>query len=166
MPRSILFILAALLGLSSLYAQEPTPKHKDLDPIWMKIAIHSQNAAHRINMQGEDSGPLDPKDFKKEITAINSLLDQLVAKGILKKHTFKLKPKLDLQDSLIQDVSKFIDKVSNRYGYFVVLEMMDIGARQRTLPFDEKAPVILNVRMPEKLLLEFEALLKKHGYTS
>jgi len=164
MIKSIYF-LAFLLFTGALGAQTPTPQHKELDPIWMKISIHAQNAAHRIQMQGVDTGALDAKTYHKEIVAINELLDQLVSKGILKKQTFTLKPKLEIKDSLIQDVGEFIDKLADRYGIYVVFEMMDVGLRQRTLPFDEKAPVILNVRMPEKMLIEFEALLKKHGYS-
>jgi len=158
-------LLIALIFAGTLGAQEPTPNHKELDPLWMKISIHAQNAAHRISMQGADTEAPAPKAYQKEIVAIDGLLDQLVAKGVLKKHHFQLKPKLDLQDSLIQAVSEFMEKASARYGYYVVLEMMDCGTRQRTLPFDEEAPVILNVRMPEKLLKEFETLLKKHGFS-
>ncbi len=165
MLKSLYSLLTLFVLASTLSAQEPTPQHKELDPLWMKISIHAQNAAHRIISQGVDTGAPKAEDYKKEIVAIDKLLDQLVAKGILKKHTFKLKPKLDLRDSLIEDVSKFIEKASDRYGFYVVLEMMDVGTRQRTLPFDEKAPVILHARMPEKMLLEFEALLKKHGYS-
>jgi len=156
--------LLALVCSSTLIAQEPSPAHTDLDPLWLKLSIHSQNAGHRITSLGVDTEEPLPDAFKKEIQTIDSLLDQLVKKGILKKHSFQLKPKLDLKDSLIQSVSAFVEKVSQRYGYYVVLEMMDIGTRQRTLPFDDKAPVLLNVRMPEPLLLEFEKLLKKHGY--
>jgi hypothetical protein len=163
MLKSI-FLALTFFCVVSLRAQEPTPTHKELDPLWMKVSIHAQNAAHRISMQGVDVAAPDPKDYQKEIKAIDRLLDQLVEKGVLKKHHFKLKPKLDLQDSLVQAVSEFMEKASARYGYYVVLEMMDCGTRQRTLPFDEKAPVVLNVRMPEKLLLEFEALLKKHEF--
>ena len=62
----------ALIFASTLGAQEPTPKHKDLDPLWMKVSIHAQNAAHRIEMQGADTGAPNPKAYRKEISAINS----------------------------------------------------------------------------------------------
>lgn len=47
------------------------------------------------------------------------------------------------------------------YGYYVGRKMMDVGARQQLKEFDDKAPVVLNVRMPEKLLAEFATLLHK-----
>jgi len=156
--------LLALVCTSTLIAQEPSPRHTELDPLWLKLSIHSQNAGHRITDLGVDTDAPIPNAFKHEIQAIDSLLNQLVKKGALKKNHFKLKPKLDLKDSLIQAVGVFIEKASQQYGYYVVLEMMDIGTRQRTLPFDDKAPVVLNVRMPEALLLEFEKLLEKNGF--
>ena len=156
--------ILSILCAGTLLAQSPTPNHAELAPIWLKISIHSQNAGHRIHNLGVDAGPPNSAAFKKEIKAIDSLLDQLVTKGVLKKHHFKLKPQLDLQDSLIQAVGQFIDKASQQYGHYVVLEMMDIGTRQRTKEFDDKAPVVLNVRMPEKLLKQFEKLLQKNGF--
>ena len=129
--------------------------------LWLKLSIHSQNAGHGIHMRGVDNESPNSKKFKKHIEAIDSLLDQLVSKGILKKQQFKLKPQLDLEETLITAVGKLIDKAAKEYGYYVVREMMDIGTRQRLKEFDDTAPVILNARMPEPLLKEFQALLKK-----
>ena len=135
----------------------------ELSPIWLKLSIHSQNAGHKIHMLGIDTGESGTKGFKKDIAAIDSLLDQLVSKGALKKQQFILKPQLDLEESLIVAGTKLIEKAAPQYGYYVVREMMDVGARQQLKEFDEEAPVILNVRMPEKLLAEFAALLNKSG---
>lgn len=155
--------LLTLFCATTLMAQEPTPQHPDLSPLWLKLSIHSQNAGHRLHDLGVDTESPHSAAFKKEIKAIDSLLDQLVTKGVLKKHHFKLKNQLDLEESLINAVGEFVKKASKKYGYYVVREMMDIGTRQRTKKFDDKAPVILNVRMPEKLLKEFEQLLHKNG---
>jgi hypothetical protein len=114
-------------------------------------------------MLGVDNGESGTKGFKKDIAAIDSLLDQLVSKGVLKKQQFILKPQLDLEESLIVAGTQLIEKAAPQYGYYVVREMMDVGARQQLKEFDEDAPVILNVRMPEKLLAEFAALLNKSG---
>lgn len=130
---------------------------------WLHLSIISQNAGHKIQMLGVDSGDPDTQGFTRDIQTIDRLLNQLVDKGLLKKQTFQLKPQLDLEESLIKAVGQFVEKASEQYGYYVIREMMDIGTRQRLKKFNENAPVILNVRVPEKLLKELEALLKKNG---
>lgn len=112
-------------------------------------------------MLGVDTGESGTKGFKKDIAAIDTLLDQLVSIGALKKQQFVLKPQLDLEESLIEAGRKLIEKASPQYGYYVVREMMDVGARQQLKEFDDKAPIVLNVRMPEKLLAQFASLLQK-----
>lgn len=164
-------ILLVALSAGAIIA-EPSPStplsaHKPLyltsTPTWMRLSIVSQNAGHKIHMLGVDTGEPRAKAFAKEIKTIDTLLDQLVAKGLLKKETFQLKARLDLEESLIMAVGEFMEKASEQYGYYVIREMMDVGTRQKMKPFDDQAPVILNVRMPEKLLKELEALLKKNG---
>lgn len=148
----------------NLHASPPKSNANSIGVIWHKLSIHSQNTGHKIHMLGVDNGEGSAKGFKKNIAAIDSLLDQLVSKGVLKKQQFILKPQLDLEESLIVAVAKLIEKAAPQYGYYVVREMMDVGARQLLKEFDEDAPVILNVRMPEKLLEEFAALLNKSGF--
>lgn len=131
---------------------------------WLELSIHSQNVGQRIHMFGVDADEPDPKNFEADIKLIDALLDSLVAKGDLKKATFELKPELEIEESLVVAVGELIKKHSAQYGIYVIREMMDIGARQWLSEFKEDAPLILNVRMPEPFLKEFQALLKKEGF--
>lgn len=158
-----LITLLTIICSGSLLADAPKPSSNELDPVWLKLSILSQNAGHQIHMLGVDSDEPNTASFKKTIQSIDTQLDLLVTKGVLKKKTFQLKPQLDLEESLIESVGKFMEKAAEKYGYYVVREMMDVGTRQRLKEFDDQAPVILNVRMPEKLLKELETLLKKSG---
>lgn len=161
-----LTLLAAICS-GNLLAKPPiearTPLYLTDTPTWLHLSIVSQNAGHKIQMLGVDADEPDTRQFAQDIKTIDTLLDRLVEKGLLKKKTFRLKPQLDLEESLIMAVGKFVEKASEKYGYYVVREMMDVGTRQRLKEFDEEAPVVLNVRMPEHLLKELETLLKKKG---
>jgi hypothetical protein len=42
--------------------------------------------------------------------------------------------------------------------------MMDIGARQYTIEYEENAPLVLNVRMPKDFLDELKVVLEKEGF--
>lgn len=86
-----------------------------------------------------------------------------VNNGTLKKASFQLKPKLDIEESLITSVSKLIEKHASKYG---IHEMMDVGTRKRLKEFDETAPVTLNVRMSQDMLDEFKAQLKKKAFSN
>jgi len=162
MTRFFIPLLVIFCSLN-LHAAPPKTISNEFGTLWLNLSIHSQNAGHKIHTLGVDTGESSSKGFKKEIAAIDTLLDQLVAKGVLKKQQFVLKPHLDLEESLIVAGTKLIEKAAPQYGYYVVREMMDVGARQQLKDFDDQAPVILNVRMPEKLLAEFAALLNKSG---
>lgn len=155
--------LLVILCSANLHAAPQKTTPQKFEPIWLQLSIHSQNAGHSVHMLGVDTGESGTKGFQKDIAAIDTLLDQLVSEGVLKKQQFILKPQLDLEESLIVAVGKLIKKSSQEYGYYVVREMMDIGTRQKLKEFDEDAPVILNVRMPEKLLAEFAPLLQTSG---
>ena len=160
---AILPIICSCTLLADTPTQATKPLYLTSTPTWLHLSIVSQNAGHKIQMLGVDSGEPKTKGFAKDIKTIDQLLDQLVSKGLLKRQTFQLKPQLDLEESLIKAVGQFVEKASEQYGYYVVREMLDVGTRQRLKEFDEDAPVILNVRMPERLLKELEALLKKNG---
>lgn len=153
---TLLLIICSGISLANTPTKADEPSHTNL---WLQLSIVSQNAGHKIQMFGVDADQPDSKDFAREIKTIDHLLDQLVEKGLLKKQTFKLKPQLDLEESLIMAVGKFVSKHSDQYGYYVVREMLDVGTRQRLKEFDENAPVILNVRMPEALIKELETIL-------
>lgn len=131
---------------------------------WLKLSIHSQNVGQRIHMLGVDADTPDPQKFDKDIKAIDALLDGLVAKGVLKKARFELKPELEIEESLVVSVAELVKKHAPQYGVYVIREMMDIGARQWLSEFKEDTPLVLNVRMPEAFLKEFKALLKKNQF--
>lgn len=144
---------------SSQTAQKETTANLKSD--WLELAIHAQNAGHKIHMLGVESDSSGTKAFSKDISAIDHVLNKLVNQGVLKKKKFTLKPQLDLEDALITAVGHFVQKAAKQYGYYSVREMMDIGTRQKLKEFDDAAPTILNVRMPASLLAEFEKLLKE-----
>ncbi|NWK55210.1 hypothetical protein HW115_06285 [Verrucomicrobiaceae bacterium N1E253] len=166
LPIHLLAIFCSLNLLANAEMSDSNPGKLTEKDTWLKLSVVSQNAGHKIHMLGVDNGDDEQPDaFVQEIREIDSLLDDLVAKGVLKKQTFKLKPLLDLEESLFMAVGGFIDKASKTYGYYVVREMMDVGARQRLKEFDDEAPITLNMRMPEPLLKELEALLLKKRAT-
>ena len=164
-------LILSILIASTALAEPPStatpsadkPLYLTSTPTWMHLSIVSQNAGHKIHMLGVDADEVSKKSFAKDIATIDTLLNQLVAKGLLKKQTFHLKPQLDLDESLIMAVGEFAEKASEKYGIYVVREMMDVGTRQRLKPFDDQAPVVLNVRMPAKLLKELKVLMLKNG---
>ncbi len=131
---------------------------------WLDLSVQSQNIGRRIHMFGVDAEAPDPKKFEKDIKSINALLDGLVDKGVLKKARIELKPELEIEESLVVAVNELIKKHAPQYGIYVIREMMDIGARQWLGEFKEAAPLVLNVRLPEPFLKEFQALLKKNGF--
>lgn len=160
MNRS-LFALLSIICSSCLLADTPKTAEIEITQTWLQLSILSQNAGHQIHMLGVDSDEPSSAKLKKSIQSIDTHLDQLVSKGILIKKTFKLKPQLDLEDSLIEAAGKFMEKAAEKHGYYVVREMMDVGTRQLTKEFDDQAPVLLNVRMPADLLKKFEKILGK-----
>ena len=101
----LLAILCTVTALAeppaAIPSSAPKPLYLTSTPTWMQLSIVSQNAGHKIHMLGVDTGEPSAKAFSKEIKTIDTLLDQLVTKGLLKKQTFHLKPKLDLEESLI-----------------------------------------------------------------
>ena len=131
---------------------------------WLELSVHSQNVGHRIHMLGVDADEPDPKSFEKDIKAIDALLDGLVEKDVLKKARFELKPELEIEESLVVAVGELVKKYAPQYGIYVIREMLDIGARQWLSEFKEDAPLVLNVRMPEPFLKEFQALLKQNEF--
>lgn len=154
-----LLLASALIASSSLSSAAESNTQT-----WLELSIHSQNVGQRIHMFGVDADEPNPKNFEKDIKEINMLLDSLVSKGVLKEASFELKPELEIEESLVVAVGELIKKYAPQYGVYVIREMMDIGARQWLSEFKEDAPLVLNVRMPEPFLKEFQDLLKKNDF--
>ena len=131
---------------------------------WLELSVHSQNVGYRIHMFGVDADEPNPKNFEKDISAINGLLDGLVEKGVLTQARIELKPELEIEESLVTAVGELAKKYTPQYGIYVVREMMDIGASQWLREFKEDAPLVLKVRMPAAFLKEFQALLEKNDF--
>jgi hypothetical protein len=155
-------MLKALL-ISSLLLS-PFTLADEVENAWHELAIVSQNAGYRIHMMGVDTELPKAEDFAPQIASINKNLDLLVDKGILQKTQFELRPDIDLQESVVKAVEKIVRKHEAKYGIYVIREMMDIGARQYTIEYEENAPLVLNVRMPKDFLDELKVVLEKEGF--
>ena len=158
MLKFLLFTCALFSSFSLATAADPHTQ------TWLELSVHSQNVGYRIHMFGVDADEPDPKKFENDIKAIDALLDSLVKKGVLKKARFELKPELEIEESLVVSVGELIKNHAPQYGIYVIREMMDIGARQWLSEFKEDAPLVLNVRLPEPFLKEFQALLEKNDF--
>jgi hypothetical protein len=150
--------LAAFLITSNLSIADEHSK------TWHQLSILSQNVAYQIHMQGVDAESLKPEVFNKETGRIDTLLNQLVADGVLVEKCFQLKPELDIEDSLVQSVRALIAQHQDQYGVYVIREMLDVGARRLLSEYQEDAPVVLNVRLPKTFLEAFEVILAENGY--
>lgn len=142
----------------------PLVSADDVQDAWYELAIVSQNAGYRIHMQGVDTGEPDTKEFQEQLAHINQQLNFLVEKGVLVRKQFELKSELDLKESVINSVRELVAKHAPKYGIYVIREMMDIGTRQYLSEFEENAPLVLDVRMPQDFLDELAAILEKEGY--
>ncbi|MFC5050715.1 hypothetical protein ACFPK9_08820 [Rubritalea spongiae] len=151
------FFLATLL-------LAPLANADDVQDAWHELSIVSQNAGYHIHMMGVDTGKPNAKDFEKQLSQINQKLDFLVEKGVLVKKHFELKSELNIQDSVVKSVRELVGKYAPEYGIYVIREMMDIGTRQYLSEFEENAPLVLDVRLPQEFLNELTAILKKEGY--
>ncbi len=158
MLKFLLFACALFSSFSLASAADPHTQ------TWLELSVHSQNVGYRIHMFGVDADEPNPKNFEKDISAINGLLDGLVENGVLIKARIELKPELEIEESLVTAVGELAKKYTPQYGIYVIREMMDIGARQWLSEFKEDVPLVLNVRMPAVFLKEFQALLEKNDF--
>jgi len=153
--------LLAALFISTSLADQPRPS-TEFSP-WMKLSVRVQNVAWKFQRLNP-SGQPDPSFFSDDLQEIDRLLSVLVSDGAVTKSTVKLRP-LKGREKNIELIMEFTEKIAERYGQYVALELMDLGLRKRLSLMDENKPLVLNVHLPANELEAFTALLKEHDMT-
>lgn len=145
-------ILLLVLSLS-LSAEEK----KALNPAWMKLSVCVQNVAFEFEKLKDGVVP-DPAMFEKDVKTIDQALDQLVTDGELVERKVDLLPVGDLGEEGFEFLMAAADDLSEKFGRYTAMELIDLGLKKRLMAFQEDEPFVLHLRLPAEQLND---LLKK-----
>ena len=155
--KLLVIILLGLLPISSM-ANETKGEEKKAVEIWLKLSAQTQNTVWQFRQLGSTGQP-DPSFFKKDLKTINDLLDNLVAQGELVEARVSLKSPNELESKGFAHLSEFVETLSETYGHFVTLELVDLGLQFRLSSMPPDKPLELRLRLPQKQLEEFRAMI-------
>ena len=155
LPISILFVTLAVQCLG----EEPQTVSKE----WMALSVSAQNVANQLQMITPGTVP-DPATFEDDLKAINSALNKLVESGEIQEKKIKLLPLNKLEDGGVEFLFDYARYLSEKYGYYTALEMIDMGLEKRLSIFQPDEPFPLHLRMPREQLEDFLAKAAKKGF--
>jgi len=158
-----LLTLAILLVPIVLLADE-NEQRRDLGN-WLKISVRVQNVAReleRLQRLMPDTPP-EPSQFDGDLKVITSVLSELVKARELEEKKIELVPPEVLGDEGLGHVMHFVESLSDTYGYFVAIELVDVGLRMKLSVLEKGKPIPLTLRLPPKLLRKFLAMAEKNN---
>lgn len=126
---------------------------------WIGLSGASQNAS-LLQTRIKPGQVADPTMAKSIVSDIDKSLEALVKAGFLQKKVFTFAQ----GDVLHGDSSKlnmFIYKISEKFGYYTSLELLDLGLEHSLKVFNEDENVTLEIFLPTVEMQEFENYSKE-----
>lgn len=154
-----LFSFVALI--CSAHCEEPQTVNKE----WMVLSARAQNAAKQFQMINP-GGAADPSMFEKDLAVIDGALTKLVKSGDLVEKNIELLAPQKLGNKAFEALFNFAESISEEYGYFVALELLDIGLKRRLSSMDPNKPLLLHLRLPANQMEKFLKMTKEQGLTA
>ena len=139
-------VLMLVMALSLSAKEEKSP-----NPAWMKLSVCVQNVAWEFRLLPDEGAP-DPDSFEDSLKKINEALDELVKDGELVERKVDLLPPEDLDDEGFEFLMDYAGKLSEAYGHYTALELMDIGLEKRLSVLKPGEPFVLRLRLPAEQL--------------
>jgi hypothetical protein len=151
-----IIILTSLLLISPIVQADEASKTKNSE-IWLKITIQTQNVAHKMQRDRRLLGdsPLDPDQYKKDIETTNIVLSELVKAGELEVKLIELLPLNKLGDEGLGFIMEYAESLSEKFGHFVALELLDMGLTKQLSIYQPSQPFPLHLRLPKKEMNDF-----------
>ena len=154
MKRSVIF--AGLLLSQSLFGGEET------HALWMELSAKCQNVARGLAGIGPHTSP-DEMGFTPDLIAIDVLLDKLVEEKELVRIEMQLKNPSDWEGDVGPKLLELVKVLSEKYGFYVASEMMDLGFRLELNPIEDGKPLPMNLRVPSETGKKFQEFVKESG---
>ncbi len=150
-------LLISLLFINGVQSEDKTPE----GATWYKLSALCQNIGRQLSKYGPGGG-LDPSAFSEDAKALEVLLDRLIKSGELKERNFEMRNPSELDGGGFEKLVEFADGLTEKYGAFVAMELMDLGLARHLSTIDPGAPFVLHVKLPEKELNKFALYAKEH----
>jgi hypothetical protein len=155
-------ISITLLSLVTLIASALCDEGQTVNKEWMVLSARAQNVAKQFELI-KPGGAADPSMFKEDLEAIEGSLKKLVKCSDLVEKKLELLPPEKLGDKGFEALFEFAESISEDYGYFVALELLDIGLRRRLSVMDPNQPVSLLLRLPASQMENFLKIANDKG---
>ena len=154
----------ALFALASLITAASCEEEQTVNKAWMTLSARAQNVAKQFQLM-KPEGAADPSMFEEDLKVIDAALDKLVKCGDLVETKIDLLPPEKLGDKGFEALFNFAESISEDYGYFVTLELLDIGLKRRLSMMELNQPVSLHLRLSPVQMEKFLKMAKAKGLT-
>ena len=141
----------------SLYAGEA-----DHHALWMELSAKCQNVARGLAGVGPHTAP-DELNFTPDLIGIDVLLDKLVEEKELVRIEMQLKNPSEWEGDVGPELLVFIKSLSEKYGFYVASEMMNLGFRLELSPIEDGKPLPMELRVPAETGKKFQEFVEKSG---
>ena len=99
--------------------------------------------------------------FTPDLIAIDVLLDKLVEEKELVRIEMQLKNPSDWEGDVGPKLLELVKVLSEKYGFYVASEMMDLGFRLELSPIEDGKPLPMTLRCLRRRERNFKSSLKK-----